>query len=226
MPRLWSDNLQAHRLAVQQAVVAATGVLVSEQGLRAVTMSAIAERSGIGRATLYKYFPDVETILRAWHDGQVRDHLAELSALAGADGTAGARLRRVLQRYAERLWAARRTHGPADLRALVHVAVAEDELAVLLTRLIELAAADDEVRADVPPHELATFCLGALSVARSLDSPASVRRLCALVLDGLRVPAARIGDASTTEPEEQPRDDLPSTHRRGLGSVLSSDEDQ
>lgn len=33
-----------------------------------MTMSRIAEEIGIGRATLYKYFPDVEAILLAWHE--------------------------------------------------------------------------------------------------------------------------------------------------------------
>ena len=39
-------------------------------------MSQIAEQTGIGRATLYKYFPDVEAILLAWHERQVTGHLA------------------------------------------------------------------------------------------------------------------------------------------------------
>jgi AcrR family transcriptional regulator len=39
-----------------------------------------AEASGIGRATLYKYFPDVESILRAWHERQVGAHLHQLHA--------------------------------------------------------------------------------------------------------------------------------------------------
>lgn len=45
-----------------------TAALVAEQGLTSVTMSRIAKESGIGLATLYKYFPDVESILLAWHE--------------------------------------------------------------------------------------------------------------------------------------------------------------
>jgi AcrR family transcriptional regulator len=37
-------------------------------------MSQIAAETGIGRATLYKYFPDVEAILVAWHERQVAEH--------------------------------------------------------------------------------------------------------------------------------------------------------
>ena len=39
-------------------------------------MSQIAKDTGIGRATLYKYFPDVESILRAWHQRQIDEHLS------------------------------------------------------------------------------------------------------------------------------------------------------
>ena len=37
--------------------------MVAAHGLASVTMSRIAEETGIGRATLYKYFSDVEAIL-------------------------------------------------------------------------------------------------------------------------------------------------------------------
>lgn len=63
MPRLWDDTIEAHRRAVQKAILDNAWALVTEHGLAAVTMSQIAEKTGIGRATLYKYFPDVEAIL-------------------------------------------------------------------------------------------------------------------------------------------------------------------
>ena len=55
MPKLWTDTIQAHRREVRDAVLDATAALVGEHGLRAVTMSQIANKIGIGRATLYKY---------------------------------------------------------------------------------------------------------------------------------------------------------------------------
>jgi len=57
--------LKAHRDAVREATIKATAALVAQHGLTGVTMSQIAKDTGIGRATLYKYFPDVESILRA-----------------------------------------------------------------------------------------------------------------------------------------------------------------
>lgn len=89
--------------------------MVTEHGLRSATMSQIAEETGIGRATLYKYFSDVEAILVAWHDRHVGD-----------------------------------------------------------------------IRGDIASDELAGYCLFALAMASSLRSEAAVRRLVAVILDGLR----------------------------------------
>ena len=82
MPRLWSQSVEAHRAAVRDATLDATAALVAEHGLPAVTMSRIATETGIGRATLYKYFPDVEAVLRAWHERHVARHLDHLAAVA------------------------------------------------------------------------------------------------------------------------------------------------
>jgi len=75
VPRLWSETIESHRRDVGDAIVDTTAALVSEHGLRAVTMSQIAEGAGIGRATLYKYFPDVEAILVAEHVGHAQHRL-------------------------------------------------------------------------------------------------------------------------------------------------------
>src|SRR6516225_10322457 len=60
VPKLWTQTLEEHRRAVHDATLDTTAALVHEHGLAAVTMSKIAAETGIGRATLYKYFPDVE----------------------------------------------------------------------------------------------------------------------------------------------------------------------
>src|SRR5919202_1202932 len=65
VPRLWNETIEAHRRTVRGAILETTATLVAEHGLRSVRMSQIAEKTGIGRATLYKYFPDVEAILLA-----------------------------------------------------------------------------------------------------------------------------------------------------------------
>src|SRR5215203_7466022 len=100
MPKLWNETIEAHRRAVRDAILETTWALVAEQGLRSVTMSQIAERTGIGRATLYKYFPDVEAMLLAWHERQITGHLEYLAEVRDRTGDAGEQLKVVLEAYA------------------------------------------------------------------------------------------------------------------------------
>jgi hypothetical protein len=51
--------------------------------------------------------------------------------------------------------------------------------------LIRESVAGGDVRADVPPDELAGYCLHALRAARTLSSKAAVRRLVTITLGSL-----------------------------------------
>jgi AcrR family transcriptional regulator len=149
-------------------------------------MSQIAEDTGIGRATLYKYFPDVESILVAWHERHVSGHLEHLSRLATQTGSARERLRAVLEAYALIL---HHRHEP-ELSALLHrgehVARAERRLQEFIRDLLAAGAKAGEVRRDVAPDELANYCLHALTAAGGLSSKAAVQRLVAVTLAGLQ----------------------------------------
>src|ERR671939_2164487 len=96
VPRLWNETIKTHRAAVREAILDTTTALVAKHGLRAVTMSQIAEETGIGRATLYKYFSDVETILLAWHERQITGHLEFLVGVRDRAGDPRERLEAVL----------------------------------------------------------------------------------------------------------------------------------
>ena len=100
MPKLWNQTIEAHRRAVRDATVDTTAALVARDGLRSVTMSQIAEETGIGRATLYKYFRDVESILIAWHQLTIAAHLDYLAEVRDGAGHPAERLRAVLEAYA------------------------------------------------------------------------------------------------------------------------------
>src|SRR5688500_12793911 len=82
-------------------------------------MSQIASSVGIGRATLYKYFPDVETILLAGHAQHVTGHLEHLADVSSRPGTPVDRLRAVLVDFA-RICHERGRHGAPELAALLH----------------------------------------------------------------------------------------------------------
>jgi AcrR family transcriptional regulator len=191
VPRLWNDTIRAHRAAVNDAILATTAALVAKHGLRSVTMSQIAEQTGIGRATLYKYFPDVEAILAAWHERQIAAHLQQLTELRDQAGDAGQRLNAVLEAYA---LISHDTHGHHDseLAAILHrdeqVTRAQHQLRDMIRDLLTEAVATGEVRNDVAPDELASYCLHALAAAGSLPSKAAVQRLVTVTLAGLRSP--------------------------------------
>jgi len=190
MPKPWSEKVVAHRREVHDATLDTTAALVAEHGLLSVTMSQIAEETGIGRATLYKYFPDVEAILAAWHARQVRRHLAQLAGVRNRAGDPGKRLGAVLEAYAlmthER---PRDTEIAAVVHRGEHFSHAQQHLTDLIRDLLAQAAETGAVRDDIPAAELAAYCLHALGAAGNLPSKAAVRRLVAVTLAGLAPPS-------------------------------------
>ena len=189
VPKLWNETIEAHRREVRDAIVDTTAALVAEHGLLSVTMSQIAEETGIGRATLYKYFPDVEAILLAWHERQIRGHLDHLADVRDQAGTAGERLEAVLEAYAL-ISHESRGHHDTELAAFLHgdeqVARAQHRLRDMIRDLLTEGAEFGDLRDDVAPDELASYCLHALTAAGSLPSKAAVRRLVTVTLAGLR----------------------------------------
>lgn len=217
----WTDTVDEHRRSVRDAVLDAAGALVTEQGLTAVTMSGLAERSGVGRATLYRYFPDLDAALRAWHERLITGHLDRLTAVRDRSSDPSARVCDVLATYAH---LSRRHTGSGDhaadaaghadhgtrarpdqrggrhpgdetgsgadpsatLHQSQHAVQAREQLATFVTALLRDAVDAGQVRSDVPPRELAEYCLAALGAADARASGAAVKRLVAVTLDGLR----------------------------------------
>lgn len=185
MPKLWTSTIQAHKQSVTDAVLDAAAALVAQSGLSAVTMSAIAGATGIGRATLYKYFPDVETILAAWHERQIARHLRQLEALAETTTDPEARLRAVLEAYLRNALGSR-DHAADMPHATAHVAHGRAHLRGFLADLIKDAVQTGAIRRDVPPDELAVYALAALDGAAHLASKAATGRLLTLTIDAMR----------------------------------------
>lgn len=187
MPRLWTETIEEHRRAVHDATLDAFAALIAEHGLAAVTMSQLALAAGIGRATLYKYFPDVESVLVAWHQRQISRHLHLLEQARGAADGPAAQLEAVLSAFA----LIQHQHHGTDLPVALlhrggHVTEARLQLHALIAGLITACAQAGGIRRDAPAGELASYCLHALSAATSLPSEAAVRRLVTVTLAGLR----------------------------------------
>jgi AcrR family transcriptional regulator len=185
VPKLWNSTIEEHRRSVHAAIIGATVELVDRHGLAGVTMSQIAQATGIGRATLYKYFPDVASIMVAWHERQIADHLEHLAAVRDHGGSPIHRLEAVLRAFA---LITHERHG-GELATLLHqgdhVRRAQQHLRDFVTELVAEAVAAGEVRTDVAPAELAAFCLHALTAAGALPSKAAVGRLVSVTMAGL-----------------------------------------
>lgn len=188
MPRLWNDTIETHRQSVRDAVLDAAAALVTEEGPTSVTMARIARDAGIGRATLYKYFPDAEAILIAWHERMIARHLHQLHAARHQADNPLVALRHVLETYAHSI---RTQHGQAlaaQLHRLPHARSAQEHLRRFVEELVGEAARAGLVRSDVSAHELTAYALGALSAAESLPSHQAIVRLVDITLDGMARP--------------------------------------
>ena len=79
-----------------------------------------------------------------------------------------------------------------ELAALLHrgkhVARAQRQLSALIRDLLIEGAKTGDLRDDIAPDELASYCLHALTAAGSLPSKAAVRRIVTATLAGLRPP--------------------------------------
>lgn len=186
MPKLWNETIAEHRRAVYDATLDATATLVAEHGLLAVTMSQIASETGIGRATLYKYFPDVESILTAWHKRQIAAHLDQLAETRDRVDPPRARLEAVLTTYAQLSYSHADNELAAFLHRGTHMTEAERHLHDFIRDLIADAAATGAVRTDIGTDELTNYTLHALSAARGSRSKAAIPRLVELTLAGLQ----------------------------------------
>jgi len=61
----WDRTVADHRATTRGRIIAAAMALMTEHGMAGTTMTAIADRAGVSRPTLYKHFPDVDHIMAA-----------------------------------------------------------------------------------------------------------------------------------------------------------------
>ncbi len=178
MPRLWADTMDSHRRQVNDAILDATAELMTEQGPLSVSMSAIAERAGIGRATLYKYFPDVESILVAWH---ARNFAVQLNRLKALSQDEDVTLEEVVEFVCGQRHHRPRHKGGEVLGTLAHTlagaegipkGAVEREIIAVLTDLLTRLVHRREVRDDEDPELLARWLLHAAHAPGDLDDQA------------------------------------------------------
>lgn len=94
MPRIHAPSVVEHVAQQRAAVFDAAIDLFVEHGYAAVNVGDIAERVGIARNSLYRYFPDKAHILAAWFEQVMDPLIAASEAAARRVEPASERLRR------------------------------------------------------------------------------------------------------------------------------------
>ncbi len=185
MPKLWHDSIEAHRSAVADAIMDQTASIAAAEGLHGVTMARVAQETGIGRATLYKYFKDVPEILAAWHRRQIAAHVEDLEAIRDRHSSPLAALDAVLVAYAQHN--AHDHHGDLSqvLHAQPHIHEAHNHLHGLVADLIDRARKAGELDTKTNVEESARYALAAMGAASRASSKPAVSRLVAMVLRGM-----------------------------------------
>jgi AcrR family transcriptional regulator len=147
--------------------------LIGEQGLAHVSMSLLAERSGVSRATLYHYFPDLDHVLLAWVELQVDRFVSRVAELAGGEPDPEARLRLVISQLTE--YFSSRDHrlgleqlGSQAMAPSTARAVGErmGPLMDLVTNCLRAGLGEGRFRADLDPEVHAALILGLLGAIR------------------------------------------------------------
>ncbi|MFD5278115.1 TetR/AcrR family transcriptional regulator [Pseudarthrobacter sp. NPDC058362] len=179
--------MSAHRTAVREAILDATVSLAAEHGVLSVTMSDVAASAGVSRATLYKYFPDVQSILQAEHHRQMAGELEQLHSVKAAGGDPRRQLEQVLRIHAMVV----HRHHDSAIAAVLQQSGALQHKEQFLEVILRKAADDGTIRTDIAPAELTRFCLHALAAAAQAGSEAEVDRLVRLTLDALEASAPR-----------------------------------
>jgi len=172
----------------RERVVAAAAAVFAERGVEA-SVPEVAERAGVGKATVYRSFPSKEHLIAA----VVIERLADFELRTRArldDPDPWAAMVDLLAEGADRQCADRAiTAGiSAGIDLLPDLADARASLWRALAELMDRAKAQGRMHPDVAPADLRVLWSGAARalVADGVDDIAVWRRYVALVLNALR----------------------------------------
>lgn len=182
MTGAWADTVAGHRAQMRERVLQAFRRAAHKHGLTAVTMAALADEADIGRATLYKHFPDLHSVVLAWAADEFDRFAAEVeqaTADAPPDEAIGALLLAASRHLASEdhefstrvMHASLSPEGAAALQS--HTARLVDVFVRTLTPV-----ATDSLSAEL----LADVLIGALDALRSRLADGSLRPTDAVAL--------------------------------------------
>jgi AcrR family transcriptional regulator len=173
----------------RQRILVAARAAFAERGLE-VTLDEIAERAGVGVATVYRRYANKDDLI----DELYEDIVAELAAAAEAElaqddpwqGLVGFLERHFAMQASNRALKEIVTGG--SHRGRERVALARERVEPLVSELFERAKRSGRLRADVTEADMKTIVmmLGAVIDSTRTTQPDAWRRYLGIVLDGLR----------------------------------------
>jgi AcrR family transcriptional regulator len=184
-------SLRADAERNRRRILEAARAVFGEAGLDA-PLEAIAQRAGVGIATLYRRFPTRDDLVAASFAPRMAEYVAAgEAALRGPDPWVG------LRDYVERVCAMQAAdRGLTDVLAAFPTAKALEEQRARAYRgfaeLVRRAQAQGTLRADFVPEDLVLLLMANAGVVRATReaAPDAWRRFVALVLDGFRADGA------------------------------------
>jgi AcrR family transcriptional regulator len=190
-----SDSpLRADARRNRDQILVAAREIFTERGAE-VAMEEIARRASVGVGTLYRRFGDRETLIRAVFRETIQAVVDEIRAALGEEPTGWAALTRIMRQSA---W----LHvGFQSESPLVRAAIRVDEEGVrlreqaldMLEEVVRKAQAEGALRGDVGVGDLALLFMYVMKQTQAAPPQAAAlapSRLLAILMDGLRAPAA------------------------------------
>jgi AcrR family transcriptional regulator len=197
----------------RERLLAAARELLAADGVD-VPVREIAQRAGVGVATLYRHFPTRDDLVDAVLEDAFEEYVAIAeAALAAADPWSG------FTGFVEQVVAVHaRNRGLKDVvETRAHgrgrAAAMRRRITPLVAQLVERAQVDGTLRADFTPQDVALVVWGADRVADLAGdvTPEIWRRHLAFVFDGLRA------DGATPLPQPP----LTETQERRIGGEIA-----
>lgn len=176
----------------RQRIIEAARAVFAERGLEA-PMDAIAERAGVGQATLYRRFPTRDELIVACFEPKLAEYAQAVEdALVAPDAWEGFRT------FVERICGMQAAdQGVQDVLTTTFptargVEEQRAEAFARVTELIRRAQAQGTLRADFVPEDIVLMLLANAGVVRVMRhaAPDAWRRFVGLLLDGFRADRA------------------------------------
>lgn len=172
----------------RQRILAAAAQVFTERGLDA-TLDEVARAAGVGVGTVYRRFPDKESLVAALFRARI-DNLVTVAE----DACAAADPWQAIVSYLE--YAAAAMADDTGLRQLMmfgtydrdQVCYARDRMRPVITRLVQRAQASGDLREDFEATDvkMIAFMLASLAEYTAAVTPDVWRRYLTMLIDGLR----------------------------------------